>query len=171
MASAPRRPEGCLRPIGARQPRPAECFIFPFRVIFDAANRKCGTIDQDICKLTNNELGQQTRARDSSSRLGAQACLPQTRRCCDPRGGNGRNMIKSLADKSWADHAPLGERLDLGVTSPKSGCGKPGAFCAADSPAESDALASRCAEGARRSAKDGCKIVPGYPSFGPRGRK
>jgi len=29
----------------------------------------------------------------------------------------------------------------------------------------------RCAEGARRSVKDRCRIVPGYPSFDLRGRK
>ena len=45
MASAARRPEGqkgSCDPIGAREPRLAEYFDFPFDVIFDAANRECG---------------------------------------------------------------------------------------------------------------------------------
>ena len=43
----------------------------------------------------------------------------------------------------------------------------PWLFCAA----ESDSLASRYAEGARRSMQGRCKIIPGYPSFDPRWRK
>ena len=37
-------------PIGAREPRLAECFDFPFDVIFDAANRECGGVAQGIIR-------------------------------------------------------------------------------------------------------------------------
>ena len=40
--------KGFCDPIGAREPRLAECFDFPFDVIFDAANRECGAIDQEV---------------------------------------------------------------------------------------------------------------------------
>ena len=80
--------------------------------MFNAANRECGAIDQEVwCKLTNNDLRQQTRAR--------RALLDWLRRLAcrnssvlrSLRGGNERNITKSLADRFWADHAPLGESL------------------------------------------------------------
>jgi hypothetical protein len=40
--------KGFCDPIGAREPRLAECFDFPFDVIFDAANRERGAIDQEV---------------------------------------------------------------------------------------------------------------------------
>jgi len=52
MASAARRPEGFLRSNRREEPRLAECFDFPFDVIFDAANRECGAIDQEVMMQT-----------------------------------------------------------------------------------------------------------------------
>ena len=71
-------------PIGAREPRLAECFDFPFDVIFDAANRECGApIKRYDANLPAMICGNRLAAAVVFS-IGCAGLPAATHLCCDP---------------------------------------------------------------------------------------
>src|ERR1035437_7026419 len=76
--------KGFCDPIGAREPRLAECFDFPFDVIFDAVNRECGAIDQEYEANLPTMICANRLAPAVLFSIGCAGLPAATRRCCDP---------------------------------------------------------------------------------------